>query len=571
MPWRSARTMPPSNARVSDAVPRPLQRPGFLLLLLAATGVLLSVYIGRQEAIQYSAIERLRVAESVDTHFAAVQDHLAVRQTLAKVVAALFDPPPLSSPHPLGDFGNQVLALVPDVQTVGWLPEVAAADAPDALKAIQDTGVALPRFVGADKQPLSLESLGRPIYPIVDVVPIKNRWILGVDAGSFPERLAAIRSARDAHEVVRTVPLHLVQSPEANALLLYAPVYQNGKFRGVLGFGYEIRQLFSNALKAPRAASGFDIRVYSDDSETPLVELAANGEFVAPRPLVADGHGTSIERKADFAGRDLRFVYTSQRDLAAEGLWQGLSFAAITLAITGAVVSFFGFLTNRATALAGEVRSRRSAEERLKMLIHELNHRVRNVLSVAQAVVRLSFTAGYSLNEVQKTCEGRLQALANAMSLLTASDWKSVNFRHLITPEILPFAERISAEGPDLALKPRSAQTFALLLYELSTNAAKHGAFSVPAGKVFLRWQVDHSGPVPVFRLSWREVEGPKVAAPTRRGFGELLVRRIAPRDVAGKATISYEADGFEYGLEAPLAEVLYTPQSPENRDFSKA
>ena len=114
---------------------------------------------------------------------------------------------------------------------------------------------------------------------------------------------------------------------------------------------------------------------------------------------------------------------------------------------TAAAVSFLALIANRASALAREVGSRRSAEERLKMLIHELNHRVRNVMSVAQAVVRLSFTSAASLSDVQKTCEGRLQALANAMSLLTASDWKSVNFRSLITDEILPFSGRILDQG----------------------------------------------------------------------------------------------------------------------------
>jgi two-component sensor histidine kinase len=189
---------------------------------------------------------------------------------------------------------------------------------------------------------------------------------------------------------------------------------------------------------------------------------------------------------------------------------------------------------------------------------------VRNVLSVVQAVVRLSFTPGYSLADVQKTCEGRLQALANAMSLLTASDWRSVSFRNLISEDIIPFADRIDTQGPDIALRPRAAQTFALLLYELAINAAKHGALSVPLGKVTLDWQVDRAASPPAFRLRWREAGGPPVGAPTRRGFGELLVRRIAPRDVSGHAKIDYEPQGFSYELDAALSEIEYDPQKPE-------
>ena len=106
--------------------------------------------------------------------------------------------------------------------------------------------------------------------------------------------------------------------------------------------------------------------------------------------------------------------------------------------MTLGAVLFLGFVANRAAVLSDEVASRKSAEDRLKVLIHELNHRVRNVMAVTQAVVRLSFTPGLSLSEIQKTCEGRLQALAKAMSILTASDWKSVGLRSLISDDILP-------------------------------------------------------------------------------------------------------------------------------------
>jgi two-component sensor histidine kinase len=74
---------------------------------------------------------------------------------------------------------------------------------------------------------------------------------------------------------------------------------------------------------------------------------------------------------------------------------------------------------------------------------------------------------------------------------------------------------------------------------------------------VLLEWTIDHSGNDPIFRMTWREMEGPVVGEPTRRGFGELLVRRIAPRDVAGRSKVSYAAQGFEYELEAPLRELI--------------
>ena len=472
-------------------------------------------------------------------------------------MSALFTPPPLSTPRPFGDYGSQVIALAPEISTVGWLPEIEPARAEEALRVLAQSGANRPRFVGQGGSAIDPAALDRPLYPIMDIAPERNRPFLGVDAGSFPDRLAAIQQARDTREVARTSPLQLVQAPGENAILLYGPVFaKDGKFLGVIGFGYKVEELFQTALVNPKNR-GFSIRVKTANVDAPVYVL--NGDVGAVRSSPdADSRTTDISRSMEFGGRQLTFIYAVARDLADEAWRRGLWIFLAGLAFTAAAVSFLGLVANRASALAREVGSRRSAEERLKMLIHELNHRVRNVMSVAQAVVRLSFTSAASLSDVQKTCEGRLQALANAMSLLTASDWKSVNFRSLITDEILPYSGRIVTKGPDIALKARSAQTFALLLHELATNAAKHGAFSVPSGKVLLEWTIDTSGEEPLFRLMWRELEGPTVVPPKHRGFGELLVRRIAPRDVSGRGKVNYASSGFEYEIEAPLRELVH-------------
>jgi len=317
----------------------------------------------------------------------------------------------------------------------------------------------------------------------------------------------------------------------------------------VIGFGYKIDNLFRNALGASARSQDFGLRVVASDSGEILLAL--------PGPNPAHAPETLIERSTDFAGHPLHVIYAVPRDLAGEGFRHGLWTTLIGICITGAAVLVLGFMGNRAEALAREVASRREIEDRLNILIRELNHRVRNVMTVAQAVVRLSFSSGDSLGEVQKTCEGRLQALARAMTLLTDADWRSIGLRRLIADDILPFPERIFAKGPDIALQARAAQTFALLFYELATNAAKHGALSVPQGEVSLEWNIDRSGKEPVFRLVWLERGGPAVSVPSRRGFGELLVRRIAPRDVAGHSKVSYDNDGFRYELEAPLKELI--------------
>lgn len=527
--------------------------PRVLLALLTLAGVLLSVYIANQEARQYRTVERLRIGETIDSHFGTVSEHILARSSLAKTVARFFVPPPLSTPRAMGAFGDRALGLAPDLTTIGWLPEVDPPQAAEALQALRAAGVEQPEFRGPGGKPINPATLKRPIFPIVDIAPEKNRSVLGVDAGAFPERLQAILQAKRSHEVTRTRPLSLVQSPGEPALLLYAPIYdEGGSFLGVMGFGFRIDQFFRNALSAGRVPRSTTVSVYTHGMTQPLYRLApsqVDDTTQASRAL--------FERKMDFGNSELRFVYSVPRNLSREGFIRGLWMASAGLALTGASALLLGFIWNRANALSEEVASRRSAEDRLKVLIHELNHRVRNVMAVAQAVVRLSFTPGLSLAEIQKTAEGRLQALARALSLLTASDWKSLSLQSLVSEEIIPFAGRITMDGPDIALKSRAAQTFALLFYELATNAAKHGALSVPDGKVDLTWRIDNLGGDPIFHLHWKESGGPRVDAPTRRGFGELLVRRIAPRDVAGKSQVRYDAEGFEYELEAPLQELI--------------
>ena len=534
-----------------------------LLALLAVCGVVLSIYIAREESRQYRALERLRIGETIDAHFVAVSEHILARTSLAKAVARFFVPPPLDRAHPLGKFGIQALSLASDLTTVGWLPEVEPSRADEALKSLAASGVQAPAFRGPDGKIIDPEKLDRPLYPIIDIAPARNRFVLGVDAGSFPDRLEAIRSAGESHEVTRTKPLRLVQSPEASALLLYAPVFGEGeRFLGVMGFGFKIDEFFKAALATAKVPAGATVNVYSHDIQEPLFSQRPGGsarDAGVQRP-------TYFERKMEFGRSNLALVYAVPRDLAREAFLHGLWVVSLGLAITAGAVLLLGYISNRASALADEVSQRRSAEERLKVLIHELNHRVRNVMSVAQAVVRLSFTPGLSLAEIQKTCEGRLQALAQAMSMLTASDWRSVGLLSLMSEEIIPFAGRIEVDGPDIALRARSAQTFALLFYELATNAAKHGALSVPDGKVQLSWHIDNLGSDPIFHLLWKESGGPKVETPQRRGFGELLVRRIAPRDVAGKSQVRYDAAGFEYELEAPLRELIDTPAKTSPR-----
>ena len=226
--------------------------------------------------------------------------------------------------RPFGEYGNQVIALAPEISTVGWLPEIKPERAEDAIRTLAQSGVAQPRFVGPDGAAVDPAKLDRPLYPIVDIAPEKNRRVLGVDAGAFPERLAAIRQARDTRKVARTSPLRLVQAPADDALLLYGPVFaKDGTFLGVIGFGYKVEPLFQTALANPKRNRNFSIRV--NTAERGRAALCHGRRRRRGIGLAGPDTGTTdINRSLEFGGRPLTFTYASPRDLPNEAFRRGV-------------------------------------------------------------------------------------------------------------------------------------------------------------------------------------------------------------------------------------------------------
>ena len=503
---------------------------------------------------QHRALERLRIGEIVDSHFAAVSEHILERANLAKTVSRFFTPPPLTTPGALGHFGARALGLAPDIMTIGWLPEVDAARAGEVLQALQAAGVPNPTLRTADGQPIDPATLDRPMFPIVDIAPERNRFVIGVDAGSVPERLTAILEAKRTHEVTRTRPLKLVQSPDANALLLYAPIYDaSDRFLGVMGFGFKVEEMFRAALAAAKAPFGTGISIYTHGLGEPLFSMTPETRSRARAPHVVrteDGLRTGrTEIRLCGAARP------AARGLSARSLDGGHRHR--TDARHGAVLRIHRQSRRRAVGRSRVAEIGRGSAEGADPRAQSPGAQCHGggTGGGASEFHARSQSHGDSERPAKAGCRRWRRRCRSSPQ----SDWKSVSLRSLVSDDILPFAGRIEMEGPDIALRARTAQTFALLFYELATNAAKHGALSVPDGRVKLEWRIDNLGSDPVFHLHWKESGGPLVAAPVRRGFGELLLRRIAPRDMAGKSEVRYDPQGFVYELQAPLRELIDT------------
>jgi two-component sensor histidine kinase len=200
-------------------------------------------------------------------------------------------------------------------------------------------------------------------------------------------------------------------------------------------------------------------------------------------------------------------------------------------------------------ALDASARELRQRETARRLLVDELNHRVKNTLATVQSFAFQSFRGldGAAARQRQ-AFEGRLLALSAAHNILTREHWAGAGLIAVVEEVLRPFqvgGTPMSMSGPDLRLPPRVALGLGMVLHELCTNAAKHGALSVPDGRVAITWRVGApEGGVRRLHLVWRETGGPPVAAPTRRGFGSRLIERGLSAELGGHARIDFPVDG---------------------------
>ena len=203
-----------------------------------------------------------------------------------------------------------------------------------------------------------------------------------------------------------------------------------------------------------------------------------------------------------------------------------------------------------------DINERKQAELRQKLLVDELNHRVKNTLATVQSLA--SQTAGSTANpkDFSIAFEGRLIALSKAHDQLTRHHWENAELRELLSGSLAPYAaaapERIVLRGEDLVLRPRAVLTLAMAVHELTTNAAKYGALSLSGGSVEVRWEPLQTDGRKILRLEWRESGGPEVKVPTRRSFGSRLIEGSIRAELNGTAQLTYAPEGLRCEMLIP-------------------
>ena len=235
------------------------------------------------------------------------------------------------------------------------------------------------------------------------------------------------------------------------------------------------------------------------------------------------------------------------------------------------------FEGGRAISLAGtamDVTVRRKAEDQARLLGEELQHRVKNTLAMVQAVVRQTLRTASTPAEAQAAIDPRLTALGRAHEMLTGGGWEGSDLRPAAVAALQPYDDgsgRFRLSGPPAWLSAQAAMSLALMLNELSTNAAKYGALSTPEGHVDLSWTVEPGadGASSKLHLVWREHGGPPVKEPARRGFGSRLIERGLASAIGGNATLTFAPGGVTCRVEGSLA--VHRPSARQSRDGEAA
>lgn len=228
-----------------------------------------------------------------------------------------------------------------------------------------------------------------------------------------------------------------------------------------------------------------------------------------------------------------------------DGSWRWLS--------AWGLVEFEGSGPNRKpVAIAGASRDlteRKEAEQLQRLLLNELNHRVKNILATIQAIAIQTVRTAPDLESAGESLDRRIRSLSQAHDLLTSRSWTGANLKDVVLRAVNAFIPaQVDISGADVDVSSKHALALSLALHELATNAAKYGALSSPSGRVSVRWRMEEA----MLHLDWEESGGPAVTPPTRNGFGTRLLQ-VVVGDLGGDAKLRYDTSGVRCSITARL------------------
>ncbi len=334
---------------------------------------------------------------------------------------------------------------------------------------------------------------------------------------------------------------------------------QKGAEAEVEGFREDLGP-FVVAAETTRMAMVFTDATQSDNSI-----IFANDSF-----LSLTGY-----RRAEVLGRSFNFLLAHSADAEALGRikteFEGLSnsgaevlyrrkdgsefWAVVFISPVrdedGDIVQYFASLV--------DLTSQKENEVQLRMLIDELNHRVKNTLSTVQSIVRQTLRASSDPRTIRDSIESRLFALSRSHDLLTREKWESAGLHDIVHDAMEPYVvsgdrtDRIVITGENIRFMPKAAMALGIAFNELATNAVKYGALANEAGSILIEWATETAPAGQRLVLKWREKDGPRVTPPAHKGFGSRVIERGLAHELAGSAHLDYRPDGLVCTMSIPV------------------
>ncbi len=394
----------------------------------------------------------------------------------------------------------------------------------------------------------------------------------------FSLQIEAKEQARELQlaEELRVAHDRLMAAMSAETSIFDAPGRFEAEVKGMIpcdGFGVWSEKGFTGVGSVPPTEAMPDLirHLGERDTNAPYATAALSRELASSAAYVTDVSGVL---SIPFARSPREYVLFFRREVVRTVTWGGDPSKPVVIEGAGARIgprksfdawkevvhgqsvpwrpaevqiaetlriSLLEVILDRADTVNGE---RRAAQERQAILIAELNHRVKNILALIRSLVRQSRQNAVSMDGFAGDLEHRIRALALAHDQLTQTGWVKAPFRRLLEAEARAWthsADRVVLVGPGVTLDSRAYQALALVFHEMMTNAAKYGALSREAGRLTVTWTREPSGDL---RVEWRELGGPSVEPPERRGFGSVIVERTVPFELRGEARVQYLTQG---------------------------
>lgn len=428
---------------------------------------------------------------------------------------------------------------------MGWVERVEANDIPAFERARRADGLTNFKVfpeIAADR---------RVAFPIVYVDPWKTtyRGYIGYDLYADPALRSAMARAAERGEPVATRALQIVERKRTSitsGVLIFMPVYGRMKSgRTLKGFTY-------STIQASDLMNPISNALHAQDKQIMLFDGQKDPDNLLVQHSINRRSGQTVERELSIANRKWILTVSATdgaplSDLALATLLFGL--------VLSCLVSFIARLITRRAAEDRELLDWYTRQSAIRTsLSRELSHRVKNTLANVLSIVALTRRRSSNIDDFADSLTGRLRALSATHDLLSLADWREASIGEVVRAELAPYMEeddaRVALSGPEVSLAPNDALSLGLAIHELTTNAAKYGALSDDGGRVVLSWRLETPD---VAVVDWRELDGPRVEPPTRRGFGMELIEKIVSQELHSKVELQFEPSGVKCRLRVPV------------------